>query len=39
MKYLRRAFVAVVWVTAAMLLAKAREAADPVTRLRNVGGI
>ncbi|MBV8206802.1 MAG: hypothetical protein JO041_08410 [Acidobacteria bacterium] len=39
MKYLRRAFVAVVWVTAAILLARGRTAADPVTRLRDLGGI
>jgi hypothetical protein len=38
MRYLRRAFVAVVWVTAAMLLAR-RQALDPVSRLRNLGGI
>jgi hypothetical protein len=38
MKYLRRAFVAAVWVTAAMLLSR-READDPVARLRNLGAI
>jgi hypothetical protein len=38
MKYVRRTFVALTWLTAALLLAR-RVAEDPVTRLRNLGAI